>query len=140
MPRSPFYARLKRDVLTIVGAIPEGRVVTYADIGRHLDAMPRHVAYILATLDDHERRLVPWHRVIAADGTLGPARRGSAGEKQREALRGEGVTVAPDGRLTDAATKLMAVADLASGVPPQQRPADAPVRKRPVKRGSGLKG
>jgi hypothetical protein len=55
MAKSPFFARIKADVLTIVASIPEGSVVTFRDIGAHLDVMPRHVAYILKMLDAEER-------------------------------------------------------------------------------------
>jgi methylated-DNA-protein-cysteine methyltransferase related protein len=62
---SPHFARIKREVLEIVAAIPPGRVATYKDIGDSLDVMPRHVAYILATLDPVDRAHIPWQRVIS---------------------------------------------------------------------------
>ena len=65
MAKSPFFARIKADVLTIVASIPEGQVVTFRDIGAHLDVMPRHVAYILKMLDAEERAAFPADRVVA---------------------------------------------------------------------------
>ncbi|WPB86228.1 hypothetical protein [Sediminicoccus rosea] len=65
MAKSPFFARIKADVLTIVASIPEGGVVTFRDIGAHLDVMPRHVAYILKMLDAEERAAFPAGRVVA---------------------------------------------------------------------------
>lgn len=65
MAKSPFFARIKADVLTIVASIPEGGVVTFRDIGAHLDVMPRHVAYILTMLDEEERAAFPAGRVVA---------------------------------------------------------------------------
>lgn len=65
MAKSPFFARIKADVLTIVASIPEGSVVTFRDIGAHLDVMPRHVAYILKMLDAEERAAFPAERVVA---------------------------------------------------------------------------
>jgi methylated-DNA-protein-cysteine methyltransferase-like protein len=122
MAKSPFYARIKRDVLTIVASVPEGRLVTFAAIGAHLDVMPRHVAYLLATLAEHERDAVPWHRAVASDGSLttGARRADHAGRLAREgiAIR-DGVAVDLEGRLT-------AIGDLGSGVPAQTRPPDAP--------------
>ena len=63
---SPFFARIKRDVLTIVASIPAGSVLTLRDIGLHLDVVPRHVAYILAQLKPEEREGLPVDRVVAA--------------------------------------------------------------------------
>lgn len=123
---SPFYARIKGDVLAIARAIPEGRVATYAAIGAHLDVMPRHVAYILATLEPLERETVPWHRAVAADGTLGPAKAGGRGDEQRARLAAEGVVVDGRGAVVAFAERAIAVADLPHGVPPQTRPADTP--------------
>ncbi|MBY0339477.1 MAG: MGMT family protein, partial [Acetobacteraceae bacterium] len=92
MAKSPFFARIRRDVLAIVAAIPEGRLVTFAAIGAHLDVAPRHAAYILAMLDGPERDAVPWHRAVAADGVVDrPA--------QRERLAAEGFAFDPDGRV-----------------------------------------
>jgi methylated-DNA-protein-cysteine methyltransferase-like protein len=65
MAKSPFFARIKADVLTIVASIPEGQVLTFRDIGAHLDVMPRHVAYILKMLDAGERAAFPADRVVA---------------------------------------------------------------------------
>lgn len=67
MAKSPFFARIKADVLMIVASIPEGQVVTFRDIGAHLDVMPRHVAYILKRLDAEERATFPAERVVASD-------------------------------------------------------------------------
>ncbi|WP_372425417.1 MGMT family protein [Salinarimonas chemoclinalis] len=123
---SPFYARIKTDVLAISRAIPEGRLATYADIGAHLDVMPRHVAYILATLGPSERETVPWHRVVAADGTLGPSKAGGRAAEQRERLADEGVVVDRGGAVAAFVGRVVAVSDLAHGVPKQTRPVNAP--------------
>jgi methylated-DNA-protein-cysteine methyltransferase-like protein len=91
MPKSPAFIRIKADVLAIVSAIPEGRFTTFAAIGRHLDVMPRHFAYILASLDDHERRDLPWHRVLAEGGKISKTRLETRGREQLERLRAEGL-------------------------------------------------
>lgn len=67
MAGSPFFARIRRDVLAIARAVPEGQAITYADIGHHLDVMPRHVAYILKMLPDPEAEGVDPSRVIASN-------------------------------------------------------------------------
>jgi methylated-DNA-protein-cysteine methyltransferase-like protein len=127
---SPFFARIKGDVLRIVAAVPPGRVVSFADIGAHLDVMPRHVAYILATLSDIEKATLPWHRAVAADGTLGVPKSGAGGESQRTLLAAEGAAFDPEGRITDFLARCAAVASLAHGVPKQTRPAEAPKPRR----------
>lgn len=123
---SPFFARIKADVLAIVAAVPQGRVVTFADVGAHLDVMPRHVAYILVQLSEMEKATLPWHRAVAAEGTLGVPKSGAGGESQRALLAAEGAAFDPDGRITDFVARLAEVAALPHGVPKQTRPADAP--------------
>lgn len=129
---SPFYARIKADVLAIVASIPTGRIATFADIGGHLDVMPRHVAYILAMLSDIEKATLPWHRVVAADGRLGVPKAGADGAPQRALLEAEGAAFDGEGRITDAVTRAVAVDSLAHGVPRQTRPATA--QKAPRRR------
>lgn len=70
MPKSPAFARIKKEVLAIVEVIPAGRLCTYQAIGASLQVQPRHVAYILTTLKEDEGENVPWHRVVAAGGKI----------------------------------------------------------------------
>lgn len=100
MPKSQAFIRIKSDVLGIVRDVPRGRVCTYAAIGRHLDVMARHVAYILATLTDDERLGVPWHRVVAESGAINRTKHGR-GIEQCAALEAEGVTVSAKGLVTN---------------------------------------
>ncbi|WP_270938139.1 MGMT family protein [Falsiroseomonas oryzae] len=127
---SPFFARIKGDVLLIVAAVPPGRVVTFADVGAHLDVMPRHVAYILATLSEIEKATLPWHRTVGADGTLGVPKAGADGTPQRTLLAAEGAAFDPDGRITDFVARRVEVSALPHGVPQQTRPAEAPKPRR----------
>lgn len=123
---SPFFARIKGDVLTIVAAVPERRVVSFADIGAQLDVMPRHVAYILAQLSEIEKATLPWHRVVAADGRLGVPKAGADGTSQRALLAAEGAAFDHDGRITDFVARRIEVAALPHGVPRQARATEAP--------------
>ncbi len=102
MPKSAAFIRIKADVLGIVRDVPRGRVCTFAAIGRHLDVMARHVAYILATLTDDERPGVPWHRVVAESGAINRTRHGR-GDEQRASLEAEGVAVSAKGEVSDLA-------------------------------------
>lgn len=67
MAGSPFFARIKADVLAIARSVPAGQAITYADIGQHLDVMPRHVAYILKMLPDPAAEGIDPARIIASD-------------------------------------------------------------------------
>jgi methylated-DNA-protein-cysteine methyltransferase-like protein len=127
---SPFFARIKADVLRILAAVPAGRVVTFTDVGAHLDVMPRHVAYILATLPEIEKATLPWHRAVTADGTLGLPKSGAGGESQRALLAAEGAAFDPEGRITDFVVRRAEVAALPHGVARQTRPAEAPRARR----------
>ncbi len=84
MARSPNYARIAAQVFDITSRIQAGRLTTYAAIGDELEVPARHVAYILARMDD-----VPWHRVVREDGGLTGARQ----QEQRTRLEHEGVRV-----------------------------------------------
>jgi methylated-DNA-protein-cysteine methyltransferase-like protein len=92
MANSEAFARIKHDILALVREVPIGRVTTYGTLGRSLDVMPRHVAYILAMLADDERAAVPWHRVVSDAGTINLSKHGR-GQEQRMRLRAEGVSV-----------------------------------------------
>jgi methylated-DNA-protein-cysteine methyltransferase-like protein len=127
---SPFFARIKADVLRMVAAVPPGRVVTFADMGAHLDVVPRHVAYILATLSEIEKATLPWHRAVAADGRLGVPKAGADGAPQRALLAAEGAAFDPDGRIADFVARRVEVASLPHGVARQVRPAEAPRARR----------
>lgn len=119
MSKSAAFARIRREVLELTLQVPLGRVSTFAAFGAALDIMPRHVAYILATLPPEEEQLVPWHRLVGARGELliGPKmakakqidaaatekalRSRRRAEWQRKLLRAEGVPVGPEGSVTN---------------------------------------
>lgn len=75
MANSPAYFRIKSDVLALVARIPAGYVSSHGDIGRHLAVQARHVANILAALDELEHETVPWWRVVADGGAIGRHKR-----------------------------------------------------------------
>jgi methylated-DNA-protein-cysteine methyltransferase related protein len=121
MSGSPFYLRIIGDVLTICRLIPVGRVVSFANIGRHLDVVPRHIAYILSQLDSIERETVPWHRAVAADGTASSATQLSLLNDETVALEGS--------RVPADSSAWIALAEISNMIPQQQRPANAPIAK-----------
>jgi methylated-DNA-protein-cysteine methyltransferase related protein len=129
MAGSPFYARIKGDVLAIVSAIPKGKVCTFSSIGEHLDVVPRHIAYILSTLEPLEKVQYPWHRVVGNDGSLGKPKSAETGENQSDLLMLDGVLVIDNSIAASFAGCFVDCARLKSGVKKQTRPIDAPVAK-----------
>jgi methylated-DNA-protein-cysteine methyltransferase related protein len=125
LAKSSFFARIKGDVLQIVAAIPHGRAVSFADVGAYLDVAPRHVAYILSTLEDDQKMMLPWYRAVADGGKLGTPKFAPDGTSQEELLREEGWQLYK-GQLQDFEQGKIAVTELNSGVPKQSRPKDAP--------------
>jgi len=87
-----------REVISLIRAIPRGRVATYGQIAS-LAGDPRgarQVARALHACSDKEG--LPWHRVINSRGAISlPPGRG--GREQMRRLRAEGVAVNPHGRL-----------------------------------------
>ncbi|CAE6488432.1 unnamed protein product [Rhizoctonia solani] len=92
MDAAEFHAR----VYAAVREIPIGRVTSYGHIAK-IVGMPRHSRHVGKALkflpDDSD---IPWHRVIASNGTIssrGPATTGA--DRQRDALQAEGIEVSP---------------------------------------------
>jgi methylated-DNA-protein-cysteine methyltransferase-like protein len=137
---SPFYARIRQQVLQLTAAVPAGKVCTFQSMGEHLDVMPRHVAYILSQLDHSEKLRYPWHRVVSGDGSLGSPKTHPDGTSQAELLRAEGILVSGKRIAIGFADVFVPAALLPSGLPQQQRPPDAPVpksnRRRPSRKQS----
>jgi methylated-DNA-protein-cysteine methyltransferase-like protein len=91
-------SEFKRRVLTLVKAIPPGRVCTYGQIAL-LAGKPgaaRQVGMILHGCS-HADGEVPWQRVINAQGGISTYKVGW-GELQRALLEAEGVVFDTDGR------------------------------------------
>jgi methylated-DNA-protein-cysteine methyltransferase related protein len=129
MPASPFFARIREHVLRLAAAVPEGKICTYQSMGEHLDVMPRHVAYILSQLEDNEKFVYPWYRVVSSDGSLGRPKSSPDGTSQAELLRAEGILVSGNHIATSFELVFVPAERLPSGIPKQNRPPDAPVAK-----------
>ena len=126
MPASPFFARIRGHVLQLTAAVPAGKVCTFQSMGAYLDVMPRHVAYILSQLDDDGKLAYPWYRVVGGDGSLGSLKVHPDGTAQAELLRAEGLCVTGNRVGPGFESVFLPAEQLASGVPRQRRPADAP--------------
>lgn len=127
--RSAFFARIKMQVLQLTSAVPAGKVCTYQSMGKHLDVMPRHVAYILSQLEPHEKLEYPWHRVVSADMSLGAPKQNPDGTTQADLLRNEGLLISGNKVISSVERVLIDAANLPSGLAKQKRPKDAPAAK-----------
>lgn len=108
-------------VLTVVRAIPSGRVATYGDVAA-LAGRPRAARAVGTIMQRCTRTDIPCHRVVAAGGRLG----GYAGNPmlKRDLLASEGVTFRGGRILLDA-----------SRVTAKQKKAQVATR-RPAKKAS----
>ncbi len=82
----------------LLSLIPLGRVTTYASIARLLGISPRLAGRLMALND--EPIIVPCHRVIASDRSLGGYSLGGVGVKRR-LLELEGVAFDSTGRVKE---------------------------------------
>ena len=67
--KSKAFARIRAEVIRLVGLIPPGKFTTYGSIAIHMNVMARHVAFVMSSLKEDAARL-PWHRVVSADARL----------------------------------------------------------------------
>jgi alkylated DNA nucleotide flippase Atl1 len=123
---SPFFARIRSEVFAVMRAVPHGGLVSFADVGHHLDVASRHVAHILANLGPVDDAAVPWHRAVPGDGWLKTPKVDGAGRTQVALLESEGIVVESGQRIVNLAERLCSVRDLPHGLPQQRRPVDAP--------------
>lgn len=91
MPKSNASARVRAEVIRVIGLIPKGRFTTYGSIAMHLDVTPRQVASVLSHLTDEESKALPWHRVVAADARISRGMPEELAERQRVRLKKEGM-------------------------------------------------
>ncbi|WP_191084039.1 MGMT family protein [Roseococcus microcysteis] len=112
----PEVDRLRADVLAITTHVPRGALVTFATVAAHLDARPRDVADIIASLDGPERDRLPWHRLVAVDGRV-------AEPAQRALLEAEGYGFDAEGYIAGFPVQLVDVDRLKHGVPARTPPA-----------------
>jgi methylated-DNA-protein-cysteine methyltransferase related protein len=141
MPKSAAFIRIKAQVLEVVASIAKGQLCTFQSIGEHLDVMPRHVAYILAQLDNSSKMVHPWFRVVSGNGSLGVVKKGPDGSTQAELLRAEGIVAAKNSVAAYLPTHFLAASRLPHGIKKQRRPAPSVasqvVKKAVTRLGSG---
>lgn len=99
--KSVAFARIRAEVIRLVGLIPEGKFTTYGTIAIHMNVIARHVATTLSRLTPEESASLPWHRVVAADARISPNMPAESARKQRRLLKAEGLRINKDGYIQD---------------------------------------
>ena len=85
-------------VISIISAIPQGRVATYGAVARAA-GNPRGARGVVWILSSSSRKAnLPWHRVINSKGRIGLGP-GDGYELQRAMLESEGVELDEDNRI-----------------------------------------
>ena len=92
-PKSKAFARIRAEVIRLVGLIPTGKFTTYGSIAVHMNVMARHVAFVMSSLTQQEAAELPWHRVVSADARLSPKMDAALSKVQRRRLRSEGMRI-----------------------------------------------
>lgn len=101
-PKSKAFARIRAEVIRIVGLIPEGKFTTYGSIAIHMNVMAWHIAMVMSRLTEEEAATLPWHRVVSADARISPNMDAALARKQRSRLRKEGMKINAAGYIQNA--------------------------------------
>ena len=101
-PKSKAFARIRAEVVRLVGLIPEGKFTTYGSIATHMNVVARHVAFVMRALTDEESAALPWHRVVSADARISQAMPPRLARTQRARLQAEGMKVDAKGFIQNA--------------------------------------
>src|SRR4051812_11536171 len=101
-PKSKAFARIRAEVIRLVGLIPSGKFTTYGSIAVHMNVMARHVAFVMSRLTAEESAALPWHRVVSADARVSPKMAPELARVQKRRLRSEGMKIDPAGYIQDA--------------------------------------
>ena len=92
-PKSKAFARIRAEVIRLVGLIPEGKFTTYGSIATHMNVAALHVAFVMGSLTDEESAALPWHRVVSADARISRNMPPGIARRQRARLQAEGMDV-----------------------------------------------
>ena len=92
-PKSKAFARIRAEVIRLVGLIPEGKFTTYGSIATHMNVTALHVAFVMGSLTGEESAALPWHRVVSADARISQNMPPGIARRQRARLQAEGMKV-----------------------------------------------
>ena len=99
--KSPTFARIRAEVIRLVGLIPPGKFTTYGSIAVHMNVVARHVATVMSHLTEEESAVLPWHRVVSADARISPNMEHKLAALQRSRLKAEGMKINREGYIQD---------------------------------------
>ena len=99
--RSAAFARIRAEVIRLVGLIPSGKFTTYGSIAVHMNVVARHVATVMSHLTEEESAVLPWHRVVSSDGRISQNMEAELSQKQRRRLESEGMEINAQGYIQD---------------------------------------
>jgi len=57
--KSKAFARIRAEVIRLVGLIPCGKFTTYGSIAIHMNVVARHVAFVMSRLTEEEAAELP---------------------------------------------------------------------------------
>ncbi len=100
--KSQAFARIRAEVVRLVGLIPGGKFTTYGSIATHMNVAPLHVSFVMRALTDEESATLPWHRVVGADARISRSMPRKLAQTQRARLQAEGMKVDAKGFIQDA--------------------------------------
>ena len=101
-PKSKAFARIRAEVIRLVGLIPERKFTTYGSIATHMNVAALHVSFVMRALTGEESAALPWHRVVSAEGRISQAMPPGLAPKQRARLQAEGMKVDAKGFIQNA--------------------------------------
>jgi methylated-DNA-protein-cysteine methyltransferase-like protein len=101
-PKSKAFARIRAEVIRLVGLIPEGKFTTYGSIATHMNVAALHVAFVMGSLTGEESAALPWHRVVSADARISQKMPPGIARRQRARLQAEGMEVDAKGFIQNA--------------------------------------
>ena len=108
-PKSAAFARIRAEVIRLVGLIPHGKFTTYGSIAVHMNVIARHVATVMRGLTEDESKALPWHRVVSADARISPNMDAELAAEQRQRLMAEGFELDAQGYIKDDAARFHVV-------------------------------
>ncbi len=108
-PRSAAFARIRAEVIRLVGLIPHGKFTTYGSIAVHMNVIARHVATVMRGLTEEESKVLPWHRVVSANARISPNMDAELASEQRRRLMDEGFDINADGYIQNDASRFHVV-------------------------------
>ncbi|GAA3706067.1 MGMT family protein [Oceanisphaera sediminis] len=95
MPRSSNRPAHSHKVLTLLALVPPGQVVSYGQLA-DLAGLPGRARLVGRILRIEDTAMLPWHRVLAANGRISLPKGSDGWHEQRQRLQAEGILLKGD--------------------------------------------